>query len=50
MKYGDFLLILLGIIFILSIGYSIGVDNRFWFITPVFLAAFIYLYYQIKIR
>jgi len=50
MKYGDFLLIFLGISFILSMGYSIGVDNRLWFIAPAILAGFIYLYYQIKIR
>jgi len=50
MKYGDVILVFLGIISILSVGYTLSVDQSFWYLPVIFFAIFIVMFYLLKIQ
>ncbi len=50
MKYKDVLMFFVGIGFISSFGYAIGVDTFFWFIPVTLFVLMLYLYYALWIQ
>lgn len=51
MKYGDLLLVFLGIISILSVGYTFGVvDGEIWYVPVILFTSFFIMYYKLKIE
>jgi len=49
MKYRDLITIFISIIFILSVGYALGVAESIWFwsLPVIFLATFVVIYYKL---
>jgi len=47
MKYRDLITIFVSIIFLLSIGYTLGVDNFFWFLPVILFVALVVIYYKL---
>ena len=50
MKYKDVLMFLIVIIFILSLGYTLGVNNSIWFIPVILFIIILFLYYKLWIE
>jgi len=50
MKYGDMLLVFLGILFFLTLGFTFGVNRSFWFVPLIIFASFSYFFYTLKIK
>ena len=50
MKYGDLLLLIIGIVFIMTIAYTAGVNQSIWYIPLVLLVVLIFLHYELKIK
>jgi hypothetical protein len=50
MKYGDLLLLVLGLVVIMSIGYTIGVNTSIWYIPLILAIFFVFMVYELKIK
>ncbi len=47
MKYRDIITLFLSLIFFLSLGYAVGVDNRVWFIPVILLIVLLFFVYKL---
>jgi len=50
MKYRDLITIFVGVILILSLGYTIGVDNSVWYLPVILFALFVVIIYKLWIE
>jgi len=50
MKYGDLLLVFIAVILLLTVGFTVGVNQSIWYLPLVIFIVLIYLYYELKIK
>lgn len=50
MKYRDVLTVFLSLIFILSLAYVIGVENRYWFVSVILFVVLLFFVYKLWIE
>ena len=50
MKYRDLIIIFLFIVFILSLAFTLGVNNSVWYISVILFVVLVYTFYKLDLE